>query len=191
MPALTQLRFLEDAEAVPLLVLGTERNRFWCDRSVAVAWATSAMTRAGLCCVSCLEPMKTQCAGGGRQCSGKLRGGTAPGPCCAMPLPPMRPGWCAAAFFRPSPRKPESLSWLLELASMAITDADGTVRVSGAEVLGRLVRGDGQAIGDRGHTLLRPLPWDADHRGRGRGAEWIAARLTRWLAGRLLRFRHH
>ena len=57
------------------------------------------------------------------------------------------------------------LSWLLELASMAITDADGTVRVSGAEVLGRLVReGDGQAIGDQARTLLRPLQQDADHR---------------------------
>jgi hypothetical protein len=31
-------------------------------------------------------------------------------------------------------------AWLLELAAMAITDADGTVRVGGAEILGRLVR---------------------------------------------------
>ena len=32
------------------------------------------------------------------------------------------------------------LTWLLELAQVAITDGDGTVRVSGAEILGRIVR---------------------------------------------------
>jgi len=52
-------------------------------------------------------------------------------------------------------------AWLLELASQAITDADGTVRVGGAEILGRLVRehGDGEA-----RTLLQQLQTDADHR---------------------------
>jgi len=52
-------------------------------------------------------------------------------------------------------------AWLLELASMAITDADGTVRVGGAEILGRLVRehGDGEA-----RALLQQLQTDADHR---------------------------
>ena len=49
MPALTELRFLEDDVAVPLLVLGTEQSHFWCDRSVAVVWATNAMNRAGGC----------------------------------------------------------------------------------------------------------------------------------------------
>jgi HEAT repeat protein len=52
-------------------------------------------------------------------------------------------------------------AWLLELAAMAITDADGTVRVGGAEILGRLVRdhSDGQA-----RALLQQLQADADHR---------------------------
>jgi HEAT repeat protein len=31
-------------------------------------------------------------------------------------------------------------SWLLDLAKQAIADGDGTVRVGGAEILGRLVR---------------------------------------------------
>jgi len=58
-----------------------------------------------------------------------------------------------------------ALSWLLELATMAIADADGTVRVSGAEILGRLVReGDGQTIGEQARTLLQPLQQDRDHR---------------------------
>ena len=48
---------------------------------------------------------------------------------------------------------------------MAIDDADGTVRVSGAEILGRLVReADPQGIGDQARSLLRPLQQDADHR---------------------------
>ena len=52
-------------------------------------------------------------------------------------------------------------AWLLELASLAITDADGTVRVGGAEILGRLVRehGDGEA-----RALLLQLQTDDDHR---------------------------
>jgi HEAT repeat protein len=52
-------------------------------------------------------------------------------------------------------------AWLLELASMAIADADGTVRVGGAEILGRLVRehGDGGA-----RRALQGLQSDSDHR---------------------------
>lgn len=60
---------------------------------------------------------------------------------------------------------------LLELARMAIADGDGTVRVGGAEILGRLVReGDRQAgAGDAGaaavgRELLVGLQADGDHR---------------------------
>jgi len=55
--------------------------------------------------------------------------------------------------------------WLLELARLAIADGDGTVRVGGAEILGRLVR---EAGSDRSHAqareLLRSLQTDPDHR---------------------------
>lgn len=51
--------------------------------------------------------------------------------------------------------------WLLELASMAITDADGTVRVGGAEILARLVREQGDA---EARALLQQLQADPDHR---------------------------
>jgi len=60
-------------------------------------------------------------------------------------------------------------AWLLELAAMAITDADGTVRVGGAEILGRLVRdhdrdrGDGNGDGEA-RALLLQLQGDSDHR---------------------------
>ena len=52
-------------------------------------------------------------------------------------------------------------AWLLELAAMAISDTDGTVRVGGAEILGRLVHdhSDGQA-----RALLQQLQADTDHR---------------------------
>jgi HEAT repeat protein len=52
-------------------------------------------------------------------------------------------------------------AWLLELAAMAITDADGTVRVGGAEILGRLVRDHGDA---EARSLLQQLQGDSDHR---------------------------
>jgi hypothetical protein len=55
--------------------------------------------------------------------------------------------------------------WLLELARLAIADGDGTVRVGGAEILGRLVR---EAGSDRSYgqarELLRSLQTDPDHR---------------------------
>ena len=48
---------------------------------------------------------------------------------------------------------------------MAITDADGTVRLSGAEILGRIVRdGIAQPIGAEARALLQPLQQDVDHR---------------------------
>ncbi len=52
-------------------------------------------------------------------------------------------------------------AWLLELAPMAITDADGTVRVGGAEILARLVREQGAA---EARVLLQQLQADPDHR---------------------------
>ncbi|MDA0717684.1 MAG: HEAT repeat domain-containing protein [Cyanobacteria bacterium] len=52
-------------------------------------------------------------------------------------------------------------AWLLELASMAITDVDGTVRVGGTEVLARLVSEHGDADA---RVLLQQLQSDLDHR---------------------------
>ena len=56
-------------------------------------------------------------------------------------------------------------AWLLDLGRQAIEDADGTVRVSGAEILGRVVREQaGDADGSAARALLQPLQQDADHR---------------------------
>jgi HEAT repeat protein len=59
---------------------------------------------------------------------------------------------------------------LLELASLAIAADDGTVRVGGAEILGRLVReGGGDPVGGgadahQARVLLQRLQADTDHR---------------------------
>jgi len=52
-------------------------------------------------------------------------------------------------------------TWLLELATMAIADTDGTVRVGGAEILGRLVQEHGDAAA---RVALQGLQSDSDHR---------------------------
>ena len=54
---------------------------------------------------------------------------------------------------------------LLELARMAIADADSTVRVGGAEILGRLAHEAGPTEGEATvRALLRGLQQDPDHR---------------------------
>jgi hypothetical protein len=59
-----------------------------------------------------------------------------------------------------------SAEQLLEIGGLAVADADGTVRVGGAEILGRLIReGDpASAAVEQARAALRPLQQDADHR---------------------------
>lgn len=56
------------------------------------------------------------------------------------------------------------LEWLLELAALALTDADGTVRVGGAEILGRIVREADADLAGQARDRLAPLQADPDHR---------------------------
>jgi HEAT repeat protein len=55
---------------------------------------------------------------------------------------------------------------LLQVAQLAIADADGTVRVGGAEILGRLVREaePGCSAAAAARAALQNLQQDADHR---------------------------
>ena len=56
-------------------------------------------------------------------------------------------------------------AWLLQIAELAIADADGTVRVGGAEILGRLVQERMAAEpADAARVLLQGLQGDSDHR---------------------------
>ena len=166
MPALTELRFLEDDVAVPLLVLGTEQKPFLV-RSLSCSGLGYKRNEEGWRVLSRLlsaddDPNVRAEAANALASYGVER---------SWPL--LRDAFAAdeawlvrCSILSAFAEQPEiALSWLLELATMAIADADGTVRVSGAEILGRLVReGDGQTIGEQARTLLQPLQQDRDHR---------------------------
>ena len=166
MPALTQLRFVSDGEAVPLLVLGTEQKPFLV-RSLSCSGLGYKRTEQGWEVLSRLlvndeDPNVRAEAANALASYGVDR---------AWPL--LQHAFAAdeawlvrCSILSALAEQPEiNLSWLMELATMAITDADGTVRVSGAEILGRLVRdGSGQPVGEQARTLLQPLQQDRDHR---------------------------
>ena len=166
MPALTELRFLEDDVAVPLLVLGTEQKPFLV-RSLSCSGLGYKRNEQGWRVLSRLlsaddDPNVRAEAANALASYGVER---------SWPL--LRDAFAGdeawlvrCSILSAFAEQPEiALSWLLELATMAIATADGTVRVSGAEILGRLVReGDGQTIGEHARTLLQPLQQDRDHR---------------------------
>ena len=166
MPALTQLRFVSDADAVPLLVLGTEQKPFLV-RSLSCSGLGYKRTEQGWDVLRRLlvndeDPNVRAEAANALASYGVDR---------AWPL--LQNAYAAddawlvrCSILSALAEQPEiNLSWLMELATMAITDADGTVRVSGAEILGRLVRdGSGQPVGEQARSLLQPLQQDRDHR---------------------------
>ena len=166
MPALTQLRFVSDADAVPLLVLGTEQKPFLV-RSLSCSGLGYKRTEQGWDVLRRLlvndeDPNVRAEAANALASYGVDR---------AWPL--LQNAYAAddawlvrCSILSALAEQPEiNLSWLMELATMAIADPDGTVRVSGAEILGRLVRdGSGQPVGEQARSLLQPLQQDSDHR---------------------------
>ena len=166
MPALTELRFLEEDAAVPLLVLGTQQKPFLV-RSLSCSGLGYKRNEQGWSVLSRLlsaddDPNVRAEAANALASYGVER---------AWPL--LRnafttdEAWLVrCSILSALAEQPEiAFEWLLELATMAIADADGTVRVSGAEILGRLVKeGDGQKVGEQARTLLQPLQQDRDHR---------------------------
>ena len=166
MPALTQLRFCEAEDAVPLLVLGTEQKPFLV-RSLSCSGLGYKRTEQGWGVLTRLltadeDPNVRAEAANALASYGVER---------SWPLLQASFSADGAWLVRCSilsalAEQPEiKLTWLLELAQMAITDADGTVRVSGAEILGRIVRdGIAQPIGAEARALLQPLQQDVDHR---------------------------
>ena len=166
MPAITQLRHLTDSEAVPLLVLGTEQKPFLV-RSLSCNGLGYKRTEQGWSVLSVLvkddeDPNVRAEAANALASYGVER---------AWPL--LRSAFEAdgawlvrCSILSALAEQPEiDLTWLLELATIAITDADGMVRVSGAEILSRIVReGTTQPIGAQARGLLQSLQNDADHR---------------------------
>ena len=166
MPALTQLRFCEAEDAVPLLVLGTEQKPFLV-RSLSCSGLGYKRTEQGWDVLTHLltadeDPNVRAEAANALASYGVER---------SWPLLQAAFSADGAWLVRCSilsalAEQPEiKLTWLLELAQVAITDADGTVRVRGAEILGRIVRdGIAQPIGAEARALLQPLQQDVDHR---------------------------
>ena len=166
MPALTQLRFCEAEDAVPLLVLGTEQKPFLV-RSLSCSGLGYKRTEQGWGVLKRLltadeDPNVRAEAANALASYGVER---------SWPLLQAAFSADAAWLVRCSilsalAEQPEiKLTWLFELAQMAITDADSTVRVSGAEILGRIVRdGIHEPIGAEARVLLQPLQQDTDHR---------------------------
>ena len=166
MPAITKLRHCSDAEAVPLLVLGTEQKPFLV-RSLSCSGLGYKRTEQGWTVLSALitadeDPNVRAEAANALASYGVDR---------AWPL--LRSAFEADAawlvrcsILSALAEQPAiDLGWLLELATMAIADADAIVRVSGAEILSRIVREGGaypSAVQARG--LLQSLQQDSDHR---------------------------
>lgn len=176
MPALASLREVSEAQATPLLLLGLEQGTFMI-RSLACAGLGVKRSEAGW---TALEGVL------GHDEDANVRAEAAN----ALASYGVQRAWplLKAAFIADGQwlvrcsilsalaEQPEmAASQLLELARLAIGDADGTVRVGGAEILGRLVREGGlNQAGDRqpldqesaaaARALLVGLQSDGDHR---------------------------
>ena len=166
MPALTQLRLCSDEEAVPLLVLGTQQSAFLV-RSLSCSGLGYKRTEQGWEVLGRLltdddDPNVRAEAANALASYGVER---------SWPLLKASfaadDAWLVRCSILSALAEQEAIdfSWLLELAQLAIADADGTVRVSGAEVLVRLVcEAKGQRIGDQARVLLQGLQQDSAHR---------------------------
>ena len=166
MPALTQLRFCEAEDAVPLLGLGTEQKPFLV-RSLSCSGLGYKRTEQGWDVLSRLlgsdeDPNVRAEAANALASYGTERSW----PLLQATFTADGAWLVRCSILSALAEQPEiKLAWLLELAQMAITDGDGTVRVSGAEILGRIVRdGIAQPIGAEARVLLQPLQQDTDHR---------------------------
>jgi len=162
MPALVGLRQVPVEQAVPLLLLGLEQSMFMV-RSLSCAGLGVKQNEAGwqalVAAMQGDEDANVRAEAANSLVSHSLER--------AWPL--LRDGFAAdqqwlvrCSILSALAEQPAiDPAWLLELASMAITDADGTVRVGGAEILARLVREQGAA---EARVLLQQLQADPDHR---------------------------
>jgi HEAT repeat protein len=166
MPALAALREVPVEQAVPLLLLGLEQSTFMV-RSLSCAGLGVKRNEAGwLALVQALEHDE----------DANVRAEAAN----ALVSHSLQRAWplLLPAFQRDSQwllrcsilsavaEHPEiPAEDLLQLARLAIADADGTVRVGGAEILGRLVHEGGeQPVAQQARAELVTLQQDSDHR---------------------------
>ncbi|QEY32475.1 HEAT repeat domain-containing protein [Synechococcus sp. RSCCF101] len=164
MPALARLREVPDEQAVPLLLLGLEQQQFLV-RSLSCAGLGVKRSEEGWSAlertVSADEDPNVRAEAANALVSygvvrswpvlvASFRADSAWLVRCSI----------LSALAEQEEMRPE---WLHELAGLAVADGDGTVRVGGAEVLGRLVREGGEPAA-AAREQLRALQQDSDHR---------------------------
>jgi HEAT repeat protein len=165
MPALAGLRQVSEAEAIPLLLLGLEQSTFVI-RSLACAGLGVKRSEPGW--QALVEALRhDEDANVRAEASNALASYGV-----ERAWPHLRDAFVAddqwlvrCSILSALAEQPEMpASWLLELARLAIEDSDGTVRVGGAEILGRLVHlGEGPET-VQAREALGILQGDADHR---------------------------
>jgi HEAT repeat protein len=166
MPALAALREASVEQAVPLLLLGLEQSTFMV-RSLSCAGLGMKRNEAGwLALVQALEhdeDANVRAEAANALVSHSLQRAWP----LLLPAFQRDSQWllrCSilSAVAEHPEIPPEDL---LQLARLAITDADGTVRVGGAEILGRLVHEGGeQPVAQQARAELVTLQQDGDHR---------------------------
>jgi HEAT repeat protein len=165
MPSLAALRDVPTEDAVPLLLLGLEQSTFIV-RSLACAGLGVKRSEAGW---SALERALRE------DPDANVRAEAANalasyGVDAAWPL--LRAAFEAddqwlvrcSILSALAERQEMSAGRLLDLARLALADGDGTVRVGGAEILGRLVAEARGEEAEQARGLLASLQSDPDHR---------------------------
>jgi HEAT repeat protein len=167
MPALAGLREVAEQQATPLLLLGLEQETFMI-RSLACAGLGVKRSEVGW------RALEARLVGDG---DANVRAEAANalasyGVERAWPLLlqafRVDSQWLVRCSILSALAEQQEMqpSWLLELGRLAIADTDGTVRVGGAEVLGRLVAEspDGRGLAAEARAELQRLQQDPDHR---------------------------
>ena len=166
MPALTQLRFCTEEDAVPLLVLGTQQQPFLV-RSLSCSGLGYKRNEEGWQVLTRLvkgdsDPNVRAEAANAMVSYGVQRSWELLKDAFAADQ-----AWLVRCSILSALAEQPDIdpTWLLELSRHAIDDGDGTVRVSGAEILARLVREQpADGLGGTARSLLQPLQQDKDHR---------------------------
>ena len=166
MPALAALREVPVEQAVPLLLLGLEQSTFMV-RSLSCAGLGVKRNEAGwLALVQALEhdeDANVRAEAANALVSHSLQRAWP----LLLPACQRDSQWVLrCSILSAVAEHPEiPAEDLLQLARLAIADADGTVRVGGAEILGRLVHEGGeQPVAQQARAELVTLQQDSDHR---------------------------
>lgn len=165
MPALAGLRDVEEEQATPLLLLGLAQSAFMV-RSLSCAGLGVKRSEAGW--QALVRALQTdEDANVRAEAANALAsyGVERSWPLLRQAFADDGQWLVRCSVLSALAEQPEiPLEWLLELAGLALADADGTVRVGGAEILGRLVREAEPELARQAREQLAPLQADPDHR---------------------------